>query len=294
MKRGLKWLGYIVGGFIALVVVAVGTVYAITSSRLARTYPLEVETVAIPTDSASIERGRHLTLAVGKCADCHGENLAGKRMMDAGIFMKLTAPNLTAGQGGTASRYTDADWVRAIRYGVRPDGKPFIFMPSESYTALSDSDLGAMIAYLKTVPPADDKVEPARAPGPIARIIYFTSDFPLIPAELIDRNQSRAAVTPGVTVEYGKYLSDVGGCTGCHLPNLAGGRSMERVVTTNLTRGGPMASWTEEDFIKAMRTGLRPDGTTISDVMPWKSMGHLTDDELKATWLFMRSVPPVS
>ena len=294
MKRSLKWLGYIVGGIVALTAIAVGTVYAITSSRLSRTYPLQVEAVAIPTDSASVERGGHLVKAVGKCGDCHGENLAGTRVMNASIFMKLTAPNLTAGQGGTASRYTDADWVRAIRYGLRPDGKPFIFMPSEAYTALSDSDLGAMIAYLKSVPPADDAVEPARAPGPIARIIYFTSDFPLIPAELIDRDRTRAEVAPGVTVEYGKYLSDAGGCTGCHLPTLAGGRAMERVVTTNLTRGGPLGAWTEQDFIKAMRTGVRPDGTTISDVMPWKSMGHLTDDELRATWLFMRSVPPAS
>jgi hypothetical protein len=151
-----------------------------------------------------------------------------------------------------------------------------------------------MIAYLKTVPPADAAAEPARSPGPIARIIYLTSNFPLIPADLIDRNRPRGEVPPGVTVEYGKYLSEAGGCTGCHLPSLAGGQSIDGVLTTNLTRGGALASWTEADFFKAIRTGVRPDGTTLSDVMPWKSMGHLTDDELRATWLFLRSVPPVS
>ena len=69
MKRVLKVLGYIVVGLLALIVIGVGTIYAITSSRLGKTYPTEVETVAIPTDSASLERGRHLVQAVGKCTD---------------------------------------------------------------------------------------------------------------------------------------------------------------------------------------------------------------------------------
>jgi hypothetical protein len=215
-------------------------------------------------------------------------------MMDASIFMKLTAPNLTAGKGGIGSSYTDADWVRAIRYGVGRDGKPLVFMPSEAYTSFSDTDLGAIIAYLKSVPPKDATVERVKSVGPIARMIYLTSGFPLIPAELVDRSKSRAAVAPGVTVEYGKYLSESGGCTSCHLPSLAGGVKMGDVVTANLTPGGPLKSWTEADFFKAIRTGTRPDGTKISEEMPWKSMATMTDDELRATWLYLRSVPPVA
>jgi mono/diheme cytochrome c family protein len=294
MKRVLKWLGYIVGGLVLLIAVGVGTVYAITSSRLGKTYPTTVENVAIPGDPASIERGKHLVTAVGKCQDCHGANFTGTRMMDAAVFMKLTAPNLTAGKGGIGSTYTDADWVRAIRYGVGRDGKPLVFMPSEAYTRFSDSDLGAMIAYLKTLPPADETVERVKSVGPIARIVYLTSGFPMIPAELIDRNISRAAVAPGVTVEYGKYLSESGGCTSCHLPTLAGGVKMDKAVSANLTPGGPLKSWTEADFFKAIRTGTRPDGTKISEEMPWKAMASMTDDELRATWLFLRSVPPVA
>jgi cytochrome c553 len=294
MKRVLKVLGYLVGGLLALAVIGVGTIYAITSSRLGKTYPTEVETVAIPTDSASLERGRHLVQAVGKCTDCHGANLAGTRMMDAAIFMKLTSANLTAGKGGIGSTYTDADWVRSIRYGVNREGKPLIMMPSEAYTSFSDADLGAIIAYLKSVPPADAGAEPARAPGPIARSIYLFAGFPLIPAELIDRSKQRTHVASGVTVEYGKYLSETGGCTSCHLQTLAGGLKIDGVPSANLTPGGPLKSWTEEDFFKAIRTGTRPDGTKISEVMPWKGMATLTDDELRATWIYLRSVPPVT
>lgn len=294
MKRVLKVLGYIVGGLLLLIVAGVGTVYAITSSRLGKTYPTKVETVVIPTDPASLERGRHLVQAVGKCVDCHGANLSGTRMMDASMFMKLTAPNLTTGKDGVGATYTDADWVRSIRYGVGRDGKPLIFMPSEAYTSFSDSDLGAIIAYLKSLPPADAGAEPARAVGPIARSIYLLAGFPLIPAEMIDRSKQRTEVTPGVTVQYGKYLSEAGGCTSCHLPTLAGGQKIDGIPSTNLTLGGPLKPWTEEDFFKAIRTGTRPDGTKISEVMPWKAMGSLTDDELRATWLYLRSVPPVT
>ena len=294
MKRVLKWLGYIVGGLVLLIVIGVGTVYAITSSRFGKSYPTTVETVPVPTDPASIERGRHLATAVGKCQDCHGADFGGTRMMDEAIFMKLTAPNLTAGKDGIGAGYTDADYVRAIRYGVARDGKPLLMMPSEAYTSFSDADLGAIIAYLKSVPPADAKVERVKSVGPIARMIYLTSGFPLVAAELIDRTKSRAAVPPGVTVEYGKYLSESGGCTSCHLPTLAGGLKMGDAVTANLTQGGPLKSWTEADFFKAIRTGTRPDGTKISEAMPWKSMATMTDDELRATWMFLRSVPPVA
>jgi mono/diheme cytochrome c family protein len=216
------------------------------------------------------------------------------RMMDEPIFMRLTAPNLTAGKGGIGSTYTDADWVRSIRYGVGRDGKPLIFMPSEAFTAMSDVDLGAMISYLKGLPPADAAAEPARSPGPISRIAYLAGGFPLIPAEMIDRTRARPHVTPGVSVEYGRYLSETGGCTSCHLPNLAGGAKMSDAVSANLTPGGPLKNWTEADFFKAIRTGTRPDGTKISEEMPWKSMAGLTDDELRATWMFLQSVPPVA
>ena len=166
-------------------------------------------------------------------------------------------------------------------------------MPSESFTYFSDSDLGAMIAYLKSLPPADMPVPKERAIGPIARAIYLFAGFPLLPAELIDRTTKRNEMTPGVNLEYGHYLADVGGCTSCHTQSLGGGREVDRVISANLTTGGPLKSWTEADFFKAIRTGTRPDGSKISEVMPWKVMGTLTDDELRAMWMYMRSVQPV-
>ena len=78
MKRALRWLGYIVGVLIVLILAGVGTVYAISSSRMNKSYPTTVEAVSIPTDTVSKARGKHLVEAVGKCQSCHGDNFAGE------------------------------------------------------------------------------------------------------------------------------------------------------------------------------------------------------------------------
>jgi mono/diheme cytochrome c family protein len=290
MKRLLKWVGYILGGIVVLILIFVGVIYAITSTRMAKRYPTQVEPVAIPTDAAAIERGRHLTQAVGKCMDCHGDNLAGKVMADDPVFARLWATNLTRGKGGVSASYTDADYARAIRYGVRGNGKPLIFMPSEAYYHFSDSDLGAIIAYVKSVPPVDH-VTPAPRIGPIARTLSVMTPFPLLPARMINRETPRPAPVPvGVTREYGYYLLKTGGCTGCHNPNLSGGGAIQGVKVPNLTRAG-IGSWSEADFTKTLRTGIRPDGRILSAAMPWPYTRYLTDDEIKAMWMYLQAVP---
>ncbi len=291
MKRFLKWVGYIVGGIVAIILICVGVVYAVTSARMSKTYPTQAETIAVPTDPAAIERGRHLTIAVGKCADCHGDNLAGKVISDDPVFARLWSANLTRGKGGIGPSYTDNDYVRSIRYGVRANGKPLIFMPSEAFTHFNDSDLGAIIAYVKSMPPVDQEV-PKPSIGPIARILSVMTPFPLVPARMINREAPRAApVAIGVTKEYGEYLANTGGCTGCHNPNLSGGTAVQGVKVANLTPAG-IGKWTEADFMKALRTGVRPDGRILSAVMPWPYTKFLTDDEIRAMWMYLQSLPP--
>lgn len=65
-------------------------------------------------------------------------------------------------------------------------------------------------------------------------------------------------------------------------------------MTPNLTTGGPLAGWREEDFLKAIRTGQTPGGRILSDDMPWRAFGRMTDAELQAVWLYLRSLPPVT
>jgi len=289
MKRFLKWVGYIVGGIVAIILICVGVVYAVTSARMSKAYPTRAETIAVPTDPAAIERGRHLTIAVGKCTDCHGDNLAGKMISDDPAFARLWSANLTRGKGGVGAAYTDNDYARSIRYGVRANGKPLIFMPSEAYYHFNDDDLGAVIAYVKSMPPVDQEI-PKPSIGPIARILSVLTPFPLVPARLIDHEAPRPApVAIGVTKEYGEYLAKTGGCTSCHNPNLSGGNTIQGVKVANLTPAG-IGKWSEADFMKALRTGVRPDGRILSAVMPWPYTRFLTDDEIRAMWMYLQSL----
>jgi mono/diheme cytochrome c family protein len=289
MKKALKWIGYILGGFVVIILLAVGTVYAITSAKMAKSYPADVATVPVPSDAASIARGKHLVEAVGKCQYCHGDNFSGKELMNDPVFARLTSANITAGKGGI-SGYTDQDWVRSLRYGVGRNGKSLLFMPAEAFTHLNDTDLGQMIAYLKTLPPADMTVQRLHSVGPIGRMVSLISDFPLLPASLVPANVDRRVIPEGPTPEYGRYLAESGGCTGCHTPNL-GGSASGGMKTPNLTRSGELGHWTQADFVKVLRTGVRPDGRTLSTTMPWQYTRYLDDTELAAMWAYLQSVP---
>jgi mono/diheme cytochrome c family protein len=122
----------------------------------------------------------------------------------------------------------------------------------------------------------------------------------LLPPEIIpnvisiDHNAPRPiAPEPGVTVEYGKYLAHT--CVICHGQELNGKTisegGPEKYVALNLTPGGELRGWSEEDFITTMRTGVTPSGHHIIDVMPWKYFSQMNDGELKAMWMYLQSLP---
>jgi cytochrome c553 len=286
VRRWLRWIGYGLAGLIGLVVVVLLGVYFASSRHLGRTYRFPDMAVQAGGDSASLERGRHLVEVVGKCQECHGDDYGGKMLADSWAFGRLAATNITAGRGGV-KKFTDADWDRALRHGVDPDGRPLVFMPAEAFTVLSDGDLGAIVGYMRTVAPVD-REWPAPRVGPIARALYLKGDFPLLPVTLIDHNAARRPPTPGVTVEYGVYLATIGGCRNCHGADLAGTGAPD---VPDITRSR-LGTWTETDFFRALRQGQRPDGGAIDPVrMPWIRSGKMTDEEMRALWLYIRSLP---
>jgi cytochrome c553 len=276
---------------LALLIVGVVIAIAVMSKRiLANRFEVTPGAVTVPSDSASIERGRHLASAIGKCVACHGEDLGGQAM-EMGPMGTFPAANLTTGKGGRSR--TDAEWVRAIHHGVGAGGRPLVFMPSLPYSRLSASDLGAIIAWAKTMPPVDREIPPLRL-GPIGRLMLVKQPSRLVAALGIDHSAPLPAdVTPSTSAEYGAYLAVVGGCTYCHGDNLAGGIKEGPPGTpasANLRPDGPTAQWTEADFMTALRTGKRPDGSDINPFMPWQFARLMTDDEIKATWAYLRSL----
>jgi cytochrome c553 len=286
VPRWLRWTGRLLAGLVLLIVLALAIVYAISSLALRKTYSFPDSAVRAATDSASLAWGRHLMEAVTKCQDCHEGDLGGKMMLDDPAFARLAAANLTAGRGGI-SEFTDADLARAIRHGVGRDGRPLVFMPSDAYGVLTDEDLAALLGYLRTFPPVD-REHPEPRIGPVARILYLTGKFPLLPVEITPHDATRTVRQPGVSVQYGQYLATIGGCRSCHGQQLAGDANPDAPDITV----GRLAAWTEEDFFRALREGRRPDRSAIDPVkMPWVRSGLMTDDEIRAVWTYLRSLP---
>lgn len=285
-KRVLLALAVLLG----VALLTAGTVVGLTERTLRRRYQVTPASIVIPTDSAALARGRHLATAIGKCVDCHGEDLGGIAR-EMGPLGRYTAPNLTSGKGGVGLR-SDADWVRAIRHGISPDGKPLVFMPSGVFSHLSAEDLGALIAWIRSVPPVDRELPP-RQVGPIGRLVIATSPERLVAATVVDHERPiPAAVPPGPTAEYGAYLVSVGGCQFCHRESLRGGQEDGPPGTppsADLTTAGPLGSWSEADFRNALRTGIRPDGSTINPFMPWRLTRLMTDEEITAVWAYLRT-----
>jgi mono/diheme cytochrome c family protein len=283
-------------GALLVVAAAWAAVYFLSDARLNQKVAAPNDPVAVPTDITSAQRGQHLASAVATCTDCHGPNLAGKVLVDDPSMGRFVAPNLTRGRGGIGAALSNADMVRAIRYGVDPAGRQLLIMPSDNYNHFSDADLGAIISYIRAVPPIDTSL-PANEIRAFGRIQFVLDRLPLQPAANVDRTSPRnAAPQPAVTAEYGRYLADAAGCPDCHGPDYSGGRMAQALPNTtaaaNITPGG-VGTWSEADFFRVMRTGLRPDGSHLNASMPWPYFAQMTDDELRAIWHFLQALPPL-
>ena len=217
-------------------------------------------------------------------------------LSDGGPMGTLAAPNLTSGKGGLGATFTDADWVRGIRHGVHRDGTTLLIMPCEAFVYMNERDLGDLIAYLKHLPPVDRQM-PRVHLSALGRTLLVLGKFSVLIAEKTPRLPYPAVVEPGPTAAYGRYLANFTGCHGCHGFGLSGGRVAgppDEPPASNLTPDPAtgIAHWTQDDFARALRQGVRPDGRAIDTFMPWPYFAGLTDDEVTALWLHVRSVPP--
>src|SRR6266511_6139731 len=294
-KRFFRWLRIIAIVLVRLIALLAAGVYIAGELRLNRTYTIKAEPLTIPNDPATIVRGQHVTVTRGGCRECHGANLAGKVLSDDPLIGRIVAPNLTRGQGGVGGEHTDADWVRAIRHAIDEDGKPLRVMPVDDYQRLAADDLAAIIAYVKSVPPVDSDL-PASQIGPLGRVLLVINAAPLLPAEHADHTVPiPGPVLAGVTVSSGQYLAATSGCISCHGPGLSGGPIPDTPPdwppASNITPSGWINTWSEAAFIRALREGKRPGGAPISAVMPWRNSAQMTDDELSAMLVYLRSVP---
>ena len=293
MKKVIKWIGIVLGVVVGLILVIGITLYFMGNARLNKTYDFPPSNIIIPTDEASIEYGQHRAETL--CQGCHGADLGGvENWFNAAPLGTIDSANLTSGEGGIGSEFTTEDYVRAIRHGVNTSGKPIFMVAVSSTSHLSDGDLGAIIAYLKTIPPVDRKTNGQNF-TPVAKILLAAGVLGKLPVEAVSHETQVTAPERGVSVEYGEYLVNTNDCHVCHGPQLNGGPYPDPTITRispNLTPGGELGFWTEEQFINTIRTGVAPGGHELNpELMPWKTYRQFYDDELKAVWLYLQSLP---
>lgn len=253
--------------------------------------------LALSSDAATVERGRYLFLSRG-CTDCHGVNGAGKVMIDDASGMHVRAPNITPAPGTVVANYTPADWARIIRHGVKPDGRAALIMASEDYARMTDVDLSAMVSYLRQMPAAPGERAEIRLPLPV-KVLYGLGAI-RDAAEKIDHSlPPPKPVAQAASLEHGAYLAQ--GCVGCHGPALAGGKipgtPPDWPAAANLTPvpGGAMARYPDASAFGAMlRSGKRPDGSTVSAVMPFVALKEINDTDVQALYLHLKSLAPVA
>lgn len=266
--------------------------------------------VALPAAAQQdrLARGRYLVESIAGCGNCHtpkgpqgadlpGMNLAGGTVFDEAPF-RAVAPNITPDAETGIGRWTDAGIARAIREGIRPDGRVIgPPMPIELYRGISDNDLAAMVAYLRAVPPVRNQVGrseyriplPPNYGPPVANVPDPPANDP---------------------VARGRYLAGpVGHCLECHTPmgpngqrdwSRAGrggqefpgpwGVSVARNITSSREHG--IGGWTDAQIVAAVTRGVSADGRQLFPPMGFPYYARMTQADLRDLIAFLRTLPP--
>jgi mono/diheme cytochrome c family protein len=293
MKRRTK---IILAAPMAVALVLVLVFFILERRRYDAPYPA----IHASNDPAVIERGKYLAYGPAHCADCHG--VADPEGRLSGGFEwnlplgKLYTPNITPDDQTGIGKMKDEEIARSLRHGVGRDGRALLpFMP---FANMSDEDLTAVISFLRAQTPVH-KAVPKHQPNLLGRIVMATLIKPKGPD-----GTPPVSVPREPTAAYGKYLvQSVGNCTGCHTerdgignpigPNLAGGGNIDGWITPNLTpdkNTGRITGWTEETFVLRFHVGSGPKGSP----MPWKSFGTISDDDARAIYRYLHTLPAVN
>ena len=311
MRRWFKRLGLIVLALVVLLVVAIPAVIGIRPIIGPRARPLTNRTFERTPER--LARGEYLANYVSPCVGCHSEidwtggfvlkagfEGSGRSWADEGIPW-LSAPNITPDPETGAGTWTDDMIARAVREGIGHDGRAlFPLMPYHQFKYMSDEDLASIVVYLRSMPAVRKQNPPTAIPFPVNRFINAVPEP--ITETVPDPDRSNA-------VAYGDYLVRIGACRDCHTPMDAQGQAIPgmefaggfplinpngTVASANITQDASgIPYYTEELFIEMMRTGM-VRSRKINNYMPWQMYGQQTDEDLKAMFAYIRTLPAVA
>ena len=260
------------------------------------------------TIANDVQRGAYLVQA-GGCLGCHTADkkdavpFAGGRVLKT-PFGTFYGPNITPDRKAGIGAWTEAQFIRAMRYGERPDGSNYFpAFPYPSFTKISDADLHDLWAYLRTLPPSS---KPSQQHD-----LHFPFGYRFAVSVWKWLFFSPGAFTPipqaSTFVNRGAYLVQaLGHCGECHTPRnfiggpksgraLAGGKGPEGKDVANLTPTG-LKKWNDVDLKEFLLSGLSPDGDVTAAAMGevvTNTTSKLTPPDLGALIAYLRSLAPL-
>jgi mono/diheme cytochrome c family protein len=301
MKKAWRITSIALGAVVLMATAGAAMIEISVRTQLGRKYETHRMVSPLPSgaDTAAVERGRHLVASRYGCTTCHGANLGGGVMLDEPAIGSLHGPNLTDGKGGVTAQYTMSDWDRIVRHGVKPDGSGAL-MPSEDFFRMSDAELSDVVAYIRSAPPVDHKVQPLRL-GPVGKLMLVMGRVPVAAEKQQARSSAHAERPPeaGDEVAFGSHLAAV--CSSCHRANFAGGKMAsgppDWPAAANLTRHATgLAGWSFGDFDRALTEGRSRDGRALREPMAGVVVSARTMlmEERKALWTFLSGLAPIA
>ena len=256
--------------------------------------------------SALVKRGDYLVNTIMTCGNCHtpkGPNgditakaFSGGLSWDEPPF-KVTAPNITQDKDTGIGKWSDADIKKLLRTGQRPNGVQIaMVMPTGFYDIISDRDMDAIVAYLRTIKPIKNTV-----PDPIYKMPQVHHPFPGG-----EKPYTEAMFTDHL--KHGFYLATIGHCMECHTPMGPRGRefatrlgaggfefpgpwgmSVSPNITSSKTKG--IGAWTDAEIKRAITTGVDKDGKHLKPPMGFHYYAHMTDGDLNDVIAWLRTLP---
>jgi mono/diheme cytochrome c family protein len=259
-------------------------------------------------------RGEYLVEGVFSCMKCHspldtaipgapalvGMNGAGAIVISDNSTGVVVASNLTPDEETGLGRWTDDQIARAIREGISHDGRAlFPMMPYQNYREMSDDDLAAVVAYLRSLPPVRNQLPKTMIAFPVR---YLIRPVPRPVMEPVAAHYSSIE-------ERGRYLVKQASCANCHSPfddrheplaglDLAGGNIMqehgipEPATIPNITADATgIGHYSPEKFREVMRTGL-VGSRRLHSLMPSSAYRRMNDEDLDAMFAYLRTVTP--
>lgn len=274
-RRIGKWIAFLIGGLLALLLIALAVLYFLSERLIHRERTAVGAAVTLPADAQSLAEGERLAHITG-CTGCHGQDLGGQVFFDGGLLLaRMVAPNLT-------TVFRDAsveDLERAVRRGIGVDGRTLVAMPSGMFRNLSDEHLGQIFAWIRTAPVVE-RDHPGRWIGPLGRFGLLAGAFEL-DADVVAR---LGMGDPDPDLEgqqaLGSYLAHIA-CTECHGHDLGGNDNMPALAIAR--------TYSLEEFTHLMRTGeaLGSRELNLMSGVARFRFRHFTDEEIRALYAYL-------